>query len=158
VTELSAPDKSDLDPDTHDRAVREQTVAVVQRFMDAMSVLDTDAMLAEAADDILAQLPAAPPGLPREARGKEEFTGFMAGVSTLWRSFSLVRCAVHPLADQPDRAVIEYASDAVNTDGSPYRNTYLGIATVRDGKLVNFQEFFDPAPVTQCLQATHSQD
>ena len=136
-----------------DQGAREQTVAVVERFMAAMAKLDTEAMLAESADDILVQLPAAPPGLPREAEGKVEFTGFLAGVSALWRSFSLVRCAVHPLADQPDRAVIEYASDSVNSDGSPYRNTYLSIATVRNGKLVNFQEFFDPTPVTLSVRA-----
>jgi hypothetical protein len=154
------PDHAVPDRTADDHAVQSTTVAVVQRFMDAMAGLDIEAMLAESADDILVQLPAAPPGLPREAVGKAEFTGFLAGVSTLWTSFSLIRCAVHPLADQPDRAVAEYASDSVNSDGSPYRNTYLSIATVRDGKLVNFQEFFDPTPVIHSVHvlATGGQD
>jgi 3-oxosteroid 1-dehydrogenase len=41
----------------------------------------------------------------------------------------------------------EVFSVGVGVDGSPYVNTYLSIATVREGKLTNSQEFFDPAPV-----------
>jgi ketosteroid isomerase-like protein len=129
------------------------TVGVVERFMAAMSTLDTVAMLAEVADDVVVRLPAAPPGLPREAVGKSAFAEFLAGVGLLWTSWSMPRCAVHALADDPDRAVVEYASDSVNSDGSPYRNTYLSMATVRGGRLVEFVEFFDTEQVARAVAA-----
>lgn len=129
----------------------DQTTAVVQRFLDALGALDTDGMLAQAADDIVVRMPAAPPGFPKEITGKAAFAEFLSGVPLVWRSFSLTRCAIHPLADDAERAVVEYASDSVNSDGSPYINTYLSIATVRDGKMINFQEFFDPAPVAHSV-------
>jgi ketosteroid isomerase-like protein len=131
----------------------DDTTFVVQRFLDALGVLDVERMLADVANDIVVQMPTAPPGLPRQVAGKADFTQMLAGMSLMWTSFSLTRCAVHPLADDPARAVVEYASDSVNSDGSPYRNTYLSIATVKDGKLTNFQEFFDAAPVMQSLAA-----
>jgi uncharacterized protein len=129
------------------------TVGVVTRFMAAMSTLDTAAMLAEAADDIVVRMPAAPEGLPREAVGKETFSGFLAGVGMLWTRWSMPSFVVHPLADDPARAVIEYTSDSTNADGSPYRNTYLSIATVRGGQLVEFVEFFDTAQVANAIAA-----
>jgi uncharacterized protein len=132
------------------------TREVVERFMAAMSTLDTAAMLAEAADDIVVRLPAAPPGLPREAAGKPAFAEFLAGVGALWTSWSMPRRAVHPLADDPERAVVEYASDSVNADGSPYRNTYLSMAWVRDGRLVEFTEFFDADQVARSIAALQS--
>lgn len=138
-----------MSPDERARLTR----AVVERFMAAMSTLDTEAMLAETADDIVVRLPAAPPGLPREAVGKAAFREFLSGVGLLWTSWSMPHRAVHPLADDPGRAVVEYTSDSTNSDGSPYRNTYLSMARVRDGRLAEFTEFFDPEQVARAVAA-----
>lgn len=143
------PDDGALSPDS----ASADTVAVVTRFMTGMSTLNTEAMLAEAAENIMVRMPAAPAGLPREAAGKETFSDFLNGVGMLWTQWSMPGFVVHPLADDPARAVIEYTSDSTNADGSPYRNTYLSIATVRGGQLVEFVEFFDTAQVAGAVAA-----
>jgi ketosteroid isomerase-like protein len=53
---------------------------------------------------------------------------------------------VHPLGDDPEQAVAEFASEGTLLNGSPYRNTYLALSVVRDGKIRYWQEFSDPAP------------
>jgi ketosteroid isomerase-like protein len=63
----------------------------------------------------------------------------------MWIEFELTRWAAHPIG--PEQVVAEYASRGRNLDGSEYRNTYLAMATVRNGEITRWQEFFDPAPV-----------
>lgn len=60
---------------------------------------------------------------------------------------------MHALADDPERIVAEFASDASLVDGSPYRNTYVALATVRDGKIQHWTEFSDPAPIERGFAA-----
>ena len=52
-------------------------LTVAKRFMEGLSRLDLDSMLAEVSDDVVLELPYAPPGLPKVVRGKEEFARFM---------------------------------------------------------------------------------
>lgn len=52
----------------------------------------------------------------------------------MWHRFSLAHREVHALEDDPDRVVAYYTSNAELVDGSEYRNTYLSLVTVRDGK------------------------
>jgi ketosteroid isomerase-like protein len=38
-------------------------------------------------------------------------------------------------------------------DGTPYQNRYLSLATVRDGKIAEWTEYSDPAPIEQAMAA-----
>jgi len=127
--------------------------AVVERFLAAMSRLDVDAMFAELADDVVCSFPTAPGG-PQEIRGRDTNRAFYTTtIRPMIPTFSLTRIAVHPLADDPERVVAEFASEGSLVDGGPYRNTYLALVTVCDGKIAFYQEFSDPAPIERGVAA-----
>lgn len=125
--------------------------AVVERFLRALSRLDVDGMFAENASDIVCVFPTAPGG-PQEIVGWEtNRTFYSTFIRPMTPTFSLTRIAVHPLGDDAERVVAEFESEATLVDGSPYRNRYLCLATVRDGKIQHWTEFSDPAPIERGL-------
>jgi ketosteroid isomerase-like protein len=126
--------------------------AVVERFLRAMSRRDVDAMFAELAPDVVCAFPTAPGG-PQEIRGLDTNRAFYTAIRPVWSSFALTRIVVHALADDPERIVAEFASDGTLVDGSPYRNSYLALGTVRDGLIQHWTEFSDPAPLQRGLGA-----
>jgi len=128
---------------------RKQPRAVVERFLAANAALDVDGMFEEIAEDAVWSFPAAPPGAPREMRGKAANRAFFESLVPMWTSFSLPQRDVHALAGDPHRVVAHYASSGSLIDGSPYSNTYLSLVTVRDGKIVHWIEFCDAEPLSR---------
>jgi len=126
--------------------------AVVERHLRAMWH-DLDAMFAALAPDVICAFPTAPGG-PQEITGREVNRDFYTTIiRPMTPTFVLTRIAVHALADDPERVVGEFASEATLVDGSPYRNRYLTLGTVRDGKTAHWTEFSDPAPIQRGLAA-----
>lgn len=127
--------------------------AIAERFLRALSRLDLDAMFEEIAPDVTCTFPTAPERGPREIRGRDTNRAFFSALRPIWVTFSLTRIDVHPLADDSARIVAEFASDGSLVDGSPYQNTYLALGRVRNGKIQEWQEFSDPAPLLRGLAA-----
>ncbi len=65
----------------------------------------------------------------------------------MWTAFDLTYTHVDALSADPSRAVAHYASSATLVDGSTYTNTYLSLVAVEGGKIVEWIEFCDPAPL-----------
>jgi uncharacterized protein len=130
--------------------------AVVERFLAANRSLDVDGMFAEIGPDAVWSFPTAPPGAPREVSGKETNRQFFDSLRPMWATYDLTFSEVHPLADDPERVVAHYASDGRLIDGTVYRNTYLSLVTVRDGKIVHWIEFCDPGPLADGVKTLYS--
>ena len=128
-------------------------VAVVERFLAATGALDVDAMFEEIAPDAVWIFPSGPRGAPREVRGKDTNRAFFESLRPMWTAFDLTFSEVHALADDPDRVVAHYASQGSLIDGSGYANTYLSLVKVRAGKIVEWMEFCDPAPLERGVAA-----
>jgi len=137
--------------------LKDQTpLAVVERFLQAMSRLDVDGMFAAQAPDIVCVFPTAPGG-PQEIRGWETNRAFYATViRPMTPTFTITRMELHAFADDPARIVVEYASDGSLVDGSPYQNRYLSLATVRDGLIQRWTEYSDPAPIERAFAAVRA--
>ncbi len=106
-----------------------------------------EGMFEEIAEEAVWPFPTAPPGAPREVKGKATNRSFFESLLPMWSSFSLTHREVHALADDPDRVVAYYASAGSLIDGSPYGNAYLSLVTVSGGKIVHWVEFCDPGPL-----------
>ena len=136
---------------------KDQTpLAVVERFLQAMSRRDVDGMFAEQAPDVVCVFPTAPGG-PQEIRGWDTNRAFYATViRPMTPTFSITRMELHAFADDPTRVVGEYASDGSLVDGSPYQNRYLALGAVRDGLIQRWTEYSDPAPIERALAAVQA--
>jgi uncharacterized protein len=126
-------------------------VDVVTTFLRAFERFEFDTMPDLMADDVRLVLPTAPAGVERELVGKEAFTAFLHQVKLVWKEFRLARCDVHALAGSHTKVLAEYTSEAANVDGTPYRNNYVTLVDVVDGKIAVFQEYFDPAPLANAM-------
>jgi ketosteroid isomerase-like protein len=128
-------------------------IAVVERFLQAMSDRDVDAMFAENAPDLVASFPTAPGG-PQVIRGWDTNRSFYSTyIRPMWSTYAITRRELHALADDPNRIVVEYASVGSMVDGTPYQNRYLSLATVRNGKITEWTEYSDPAPIERAMAA-----
>ena len=127
--------------------------AVVERFLAANDALDVDGMFAEIAPDATWAFPTAPAGAPAEVIGKTNNRAFFEALRPVWTAFRLTRREVRQLAGDPERVIAHYASEGTLIDGSPYANTYLCLVRVRDGQIVHWTEFSDPAPLAQAVAA-----
>lgn len=121
--------------------------SVVKRFLTANKSLDVDGMFAEIDENAVWRFPAGPPGAPPEIRGKSINRAFFESIRPMWKTFDLTFLEVHALADNPHQVVAYYASSGSLIDGSPYRNTYMSLVRVSDGKIVEWIEFCDPEPL-----------
>lgn len=83
--------------------------------------------------------------------GKQNNRNFFESLLPMWKRFRLRHREVHGLDDDPERVVAYSASDASLVDGSEYKNTYLSLVRVRDGKIVHWIEFSDPGPLERGL-------
>ncbi len=58
---------------------------------------------------------------------------------------------IYDCAD-PDRLVLEYTSvGSVTTTGKPYANSYIAVATFRDGLVCTQREYYNPLPAARSL-------
>lgn len=124
-------------------------VDVVHAYLHVMNRLDLDAFAGLVTDDVVVALPYAPDPVPRHTAGREAVVGLYGGFPSLVSPLGFHDVAVRPLGARPDGTgedfLATYRSDATMlATGRPYRNDYISLFTVRDGKLAGFTEYFDP--------------
>lgn len=59
------------------------------------------------------------------------------------------RLTIHSLTAEEDRVVAEFRSEGVLVTGETYRNEYLFLFRVRDGRIAYVGEYFDPGIVRE---------
>jgi ketosteroid isomerase-like protein len=125
----------------------------VRGFIAALGRADTDGVLAAVAEDFELTIHTAPSGVPRHIAGKDGLAGMVGNISRTWTTLRVPRVEVHALAGDPARVLAEYDVDATNHDGSCYRNGYIGIATLVDGRITRLDEYYDPEPMVRAIDA-----
>ncbi|MCD2187264.1 nuclear transport factor 2 family protein [Actinomycetospora soli] len=100
---------------------------VVRRYLDAVGALDLPALATTFADDVVMDLPYAPPGFPRRVEGKADVT-------------------------DPSAVIAHDASDArILATDRVYRNHDVSRFRVEDGAITWFAEYFDPLVLVEAL-------
>jgi ketosteroid isomerase-like protein len=126
---------------------------VVDRYFEIMNRLEIDALGELFADDVVFRLPFAPEPVPQRTEGKEAVLQVYSGFPDLVSPLGFHDIEIRPLAAEGEY-VAEYRSDCTMLPtGAPYRNRYVGLFTVRDGKLAEFAEYFDPVVFLEALGA-----
>jgi hypothetical protein len=130
------------------RAVAEQ----VRRMVAGERVSFADLF---APDGVLAY-PFAPPGQPRELRGRDAIRGYFAaraGARSLLEMEGVD--AVVRETDDPEVVVTEITHHGRSrATGGPYRFTALGVIRVRDGEIVQYDDYMDPIAMARLLGRT----
>ena len=134
-----------------DRSPRE-VAELVRRMVAGQGVVFADLF----AEDGVLRFPFAPPGMPREIRGREAIRA--ARTSEAGRRSLLVMDAVELVVretDDPEVVVteIEHYGHSHALDG-PYRFRALAVVRVRDGEIVSYDDYMDPIAMAALLGRT----
>ena len=128
----------------------DENVRVISDWLDALMSLDPRRLRACWADDATIDFVYTPDGFPSHFSTSQQIDDlaemFCGAVKRL--AFHDVR--VEPLLEG-DRVLVEFKGDGQLHNGNPYRNTYIGVFEVRDGKIQRHREFFDPNVVAEAF-------
>jgi ketosteroid isomerase-like protein len=129
-----------------------EVVEDVRRMVAGEGVLFGDLF---AADGVL-RYPFAPPGMPRELTGRDTIREFhralAAGRSLL--EIEGVDMIVRDTGD-PEVVVVEIEQYGhSHRSGGPYRVRALGVVRVRDGEIVEYDDYMDPIALAVLLGRT----
>ena len=108
------------------------------------------------AEDGVLRFPFAPPGTPREIRGREAIRASRAAETG--RRSLLAMDGVELVVRETDDAEvvvteIEHYGHSRALDG-PYRFRALGVVRVRDGQIVSYDDYMDPIAMAALLGRT----
>lgn len=119
------------------------SVDVVNAYLAAIKAKDVDAIMATLSDDCQFHTPCVPPPTPKLLSGIPEIRPvFVYLFEHAFQKFSFDRLDVYQTSD-PEFVTV-HAHSAITLFGDkPYGNDYAYFARVRDGKIVEFWEFFD---------------
>jgi uncharacterized protein len=101
-----------------------------------------------AAEDVVIRLPFAPPGVASELRG---LTQAIAALSPIWsgkKSFIWHDVIIRG-TDDPELFVTTARSEVLLLSGQHYANSYVMLTRLRDGRVVEHVEYFNPLPVIE---------
>jgi uncharacterized protein len=119
-------------------------VQVCEVFLAAMERLDADAFTALLDDDVILSFPYMCGDRPKRCVGRAEAEEFLKIIPALFATVRWVESKVYA-TDDPELAVIVATSAATLTTGDPYDNDYVLLLRVRDGRILEYREHFDPA-------------
>ena len=115
----------------------EQNKAVAVKFIEAMGSNDPEGAAACLAPDGVAV-----------TKGFSKFAGTRPAELVIGAIESFkelmptgLRLTIQTVVGEGDKVVIEAEGDAVTGDGKPYRNQYCFVATLKDGKITQLNEY-----------------
>jgi ketosteroid isomerase-like protein len=132
--------------------LREQNMAIVRRYIDAINRWDFDVKRELLAEDAVFEMPYAPEGFERTITGRDNIIAFVETVPAIIDAENLHDVRLETYHRDPGEIVAEYRSDMVIKPTSvPYRNEYISRFTVRDGRITRFAEYYDPIRLVVAL-------
>ena len=128
---------------------------LVGKFLEAEAKQDVQGMADVVAENIVFEMPFALPGLPDRVEGKgtvvdflERFLGKEHGVFTGW---DLHNIRIYSSGD-PDLFFAELdGQGVVAKSGYQYRQKYIILARVSDGRISHWREYLNPLPLQEAI-------
>jgi ketosteroid isomerase-like protein len=123
-------------------------IDLIREWLDVVSSGPAEAWLTHATVDVVIRLPFAPPGVAKELRGMAQA---IAALSAVWKakeSFAWHDVVIRR-TDDPELFVTTARSEAVLLSGQRYANSYVILTRLRDRKVAEHVEYFNPLPVIE---------
>ncbi|WP_405926618.1 nuclear transport factor 2 family protein [Streptomyces sp. NBC_00035] len=119
-------------------------VDLLRRSLDKFLAKDMKGWADLCADDVVAEFPFAPEGTPARLEGRDAVYEYLRNYPDVIDVHKLPSVQIHA-TDDPNLAVAEWsASGKVLTNGNAYEMSYATFVTIRDGKIVNYREYWNP--------------
>lgn len=135
--------------------LRQANLGVVREYVEALNGWDFGRMEAVMAEDFVLEFLFPAPGLQPRIEGREAMFGFQRRFAEIIESENLHDLELDTLHTDPGEVIASFKSDFAFVDRSrSYSNDYLCRFTVRDGRIVRFQENFDNVRLVESFGGT----
>jgi ketosteroid isomerase-like protein len=128
------------------RSTASPNVSIALKALDALGARDFDALRALLSPDVRLEWPYHPSGEPVVI----ESAGALIEATRVVEVFRSLDIRVVDVVEQPSagRTIIEARSEGTYANGRPsYKNHYLFMLTLKDGKITEWREFYNPLEV-----------
>jgi uncharacterized protein len=103
-----------------------------------------------AADGVM-EFPFAPAGYPKRLTGRAAIEDYLRDYPSLLDIQEVTAQTVHQTTD-PDVVIAEFeVAGRVVASGRPYRMQYVAVLTARDGEIVSYRDYWNPAAAAEVL-------
>lgn len=119
---------------------------ITRRWLQILADADYDAWEGIAASDLVIHTPYATPGLPKKSEGRQVCLDMAREYGRFLKHFAYHDVDLHA-TDDPGLVMGTARSEAQTPSGARYANEYCVIARVKDGRISEYWEYFDPQRV-----------
>ena len=121
-------------------------ISLMREWLDMLASGPAEAWNGKVAHDVVIRLPYAPPGVANELSGFDHARDAMSAVWKGKQRFTWHDVVIRRTED-PELLVTTARSEALMVDGRHYANDYVILTRIRDGKVLEHIEYFNPLPV-----------
>lgn len=132
--------------------LRDRNRAVVRAFFARLEAFDIEGFAALFAPDGKQIMPFAPERFPRLLEGRAAIFEQYRGMPQNFSAMRFPDLVIQDLAD-PARFLATYRGEITLRAGGRYNNTYAGLFILRDGKIAEYHEYFDPIVLQRAFGA-----
>ncbi len=135
--------------------LRAANVATVREYLEALNNWNFDRMKAVMDEDFVFEFLFVAPGLQPRVEGREAMFEFQRPFAEIVESENLHDIELDTLHSDPNEVIASFKSDFTFVDRSrSYANDYFCRFSLRDGKVVRFQENFDTVRLVESFGGT----
>jgi uncharacterized protein len=119
-------------------------VQLLQRSLDMFLAKDMKGWTDLCTDDVVAEFPFAPEGVPARIEGRGALFDYLRNYPDVIDVREIPTARIYP-TDDPNVAIAEWSvSGSVVSNGNPYNMKYATFVTFRDGFIANYREYWNP--------------
>jgi ketosteroid isomerase-like protein len=122
----------------------EQAEQIMQLFVDRFIRKDYDAMLDLFDEDVIFEFPYVPKPYPKQLEGKAALQQHLEMLDKMLEITSFTTPIVHVSADSPVFFAQFEGCGTILAEGKPYEQQYISVVELRDGKIVRYQDYWNP--------------
>jgi uncharacterized protein len=124
---------------------------LVRTYIDAVSALDVDGIVATLHADVVMHIPYAPEGIPKVVEGRDAVREWFTAVPNLMAPLNYTGHDIVALTREGEYVARYSGSTTVLPTGIPYGTDYVALFTVQDGLLISTTEYFDAVALVKGL-------
>lgn len=115
---------------------------VVNRFYEAVEAQKFAVIREVFSPDAQQLIPYAPPGFPKRLEGAEAIFQQFSGLTAYFGQMRFPRQIF--VTEDPDFLFVKFQGNMEVKSGGKYENEYVGTFRLKDGKIVEYVEYFNP--------------
>jgi ketosteroid isomerase-like protein len=129
-------------------------VTVFSRVLDRISALDKDGVAALFDENIRFEHMFMPDGVPVVRTSRRELVVDLVEALGRFDNWHIWMTNAYRIVNDPATVICESESEGRLKSGDEYRNSYIGIHKVRDGRIVYWRQYAHPNPLQLVWTAT----